>query len=193
MFLERLELWLEDLPSVSPLKALLYLSVIVAAASGAMMLHVHALHPLLGGYTKLFYIALFAAILFMMSRAFGHETPRQSRLRERMNAALTPEQVLEWDQVLTDAKARLEKKDRDFLKTMLVYMSDAVETTDEGVYFAGATNGNFVCICPAIMMKQVPDLDFEKAVDWTRRILLHEIGHARDGYTDEYMAREFGY
>ena len=101
--------------------------------------------------------------------------------------------------ILNGAIARLSDEDRKFLDSVPVVMSDLHVYGGRGREYVNAA-ARFMedgsCASITIYWHTMLITDYGKSlesteeyIDWTRRLLMHEIGHARDRRSDEEMAR----
>lgn len=105
--------------------------------------------------------------------------------------------------VVDAATQRLNSADQDYLRSYPVLISDSIKYggRERSIITAGASlipDGSRVIVLYQRAILNVGKehgyaKSFEEYVDWVQRLLLHEIGHARDGRSDADMAEREHY
>lgn len=118
----------------------------------------------------------------------------------RFTLPKTPGQALRekaFNGIVQDAVLRLPPDDRQWLRNVPILFSDTVRqtgktTTATATLSLDPITGSYSIILYRCVIMYDRQHDREYLVDWVRRLLLHEIGHAR-GRSDDEMAATDNY
>lgn len=105
----------------------------------------------------------------------------------------------EWRSIYNEAVDLLSAEDQQFLDTLVVELVWGAhpeafsQRSGTNLINGEVVDGRVLNIYPSSMVSTSKDLTRDGYVDWMRRLLMHEIGHVRDGMSDEEMADKYGY